>query len=112
MRGATVDASLAVRKRRGGTRFCASAVGEIDAILMDMMMPEMTGTEAAKAIRAMDRPDAATVPIIAATANAYKEDIDRVLDAGMNLHLSKPLEIDKLLGALSSIYCKAKSEER
>ena len=89
--------------RLAAEAFKASDVGEIDAILMDVMMPEMTGIEATVAIRAMDRPDAATVPIIAATANAYQEDIDRVLKAGMNRHLSKPLEIDKLLAALSEI---------
>ena len=89
--------------RRAAEAFKASGVGEIDAILMDVMMPEMTGIEATVAIRAMDRPDAATVPIIAATANAYQEDIDRVLEAGMNRHLSKPLEIDKLLAVLSEL---------
>ena len=54
----------------------------------------------------LDRRDAASVPIIAATANAYQEDIDRVLAAGMNMHLSKPLEVDKLLAALAKYYRK------
>ena len=98
----------AVNGRWAVETFAASATGEIDAVLMDLMMPEMDGIEAAKAIRALDRPDAKSVPIIALTANAYQQDIDRVLEAGMNLHLAKPLEIDKLLGALADFYREKK----
>ena len=104
--GATV--LQAVNGRLAVETFTVSAVGEIDAVLMDLMMPEMNGIEAAKAIRARDRPDAASVPIIALTANAYQQDVDRVLEAGMNLHLAKPLEPDKLLGALTDFYRKKK----
>ena len=91
----------AVNGRLAVEAFAASEPGAIDAILMDLMMPEMGGIEAAQAIRALDRPDAASVPIIAATANAYQEDVEMVLAAGMNAHVAKPLEIDKLLHLLA-----------
>ena len=81
--------------------FRASAVGEFDLILMDVMMPVMDGLSAAKAIRAMDRPDAATVPIFAMTANAFSDDVALSREAGMNEHLSKPLNEEKLLGTIS-----------
>ena len=71
--------------------------GYFDAILMDIMMPEMKGYEAAKAIRAMnDRPDGKNIPIIAMTASSFAEDIQASLDAGMNAHLAKPLDIEKV----------------
>jgi PAS domain S-box-containing protein len=66
-------------------------------IYMDVQMPNMNGYEASRAIRELDRPDAKTVPIVALTANAFKEDIDRAIAAGMNAHLAKPMEIDKVL---------------
>jgi CheY-like chemotaxis protein len=67
---------------------------------MDIQMPEMNGYQAAKAIRALDRPDAHSIPIIAMTANAFKEDIEQALNHGMNAHLAKPLEPEKLLETL------------
>ena len=70
--------------------------GTFDVILMDIMMPEMNGYEATKAIRALNRPDAGIIPIIAMTANAFAEDVQRCLDAGMNAHLAKPLDIEKV----------------
>ena len=72
--------------------FQKSPLYSIDAILMDMQMPEMDGCQAAQAIRAMDRPDAATVPIIAVTANAFAEDIAKTTEAGMDAHISKPID--------------------
>ena len=72
-----------------------------DAILMDIMMPVMDGLTATRTIRALDRPDAKTVPIIAMTANAFEEDAQRCLEAGMNVHLPKPLEIKKLVTAIA-----------
>ncbi|WP_432626826.1 ATP-binding protein [Brotaphodocola sp.] len=81
-------------------KFADSAPGTYEIILMDIMMPVMNGLEAAKQIRAMDRPDAATVPIIAMTANAFLEDIRRSREAGMNEHISKPLDISKFLLAV------------
>ena len=68
--------------------------GTFDAILMDVMMPVMDGIAATKAIRAMDRPDAKTIPIIAMTANAFEEDAKRCLAAGMTAHLAKPFQIE------------------
>jgi signal transduction histidine kinase/CheY-like chemotaxis protein len=76
-----------------------------DLIFMDVQMPEMDGLEAARAIRGMaDVPRGATVPIIAMTANVFREDVDRCLDAGMNGHLGKPLEVDDVLKTLAE-YC-------
>ena len=75
--------------------------GTFDGILMDIMMPVMDGLAATKAIRALDRKDAKTVPIIAMTANAFDEDAKKCLDAGMNAHLAKPLDIQKLIDVLA-----------
>ena len=74
-----------------------------DAILMDMQMPEMDGCQATEAIRALDRPDAQTVPIIALTANAFAEDISRTAQAGMNAHLAKPINIELLCATLTEL---------
>ena len=72
--------------------------GTFDVILMDVMMPEMNGYEATKAIRAMnDRPDGKNIPIIAMTANSFAEDVQASLDAGMNAHLSKPIVIEEVI---------------
>ena len=76
--------------------FNNNPVGTFDAILMDIMMPVMDGLTATKAIRALNRPDAGIIPIIAMTANAFAEDVQRCLDAGMNAHLAKPLDIEKV----------------
>jgi CheY-like chemotaxis protein len=65
-------------------------------------MPEMDGLEATKAIRELDRPDAKLIPIIAMTANAFDEDVQRSLQAGMNAHLSKPVESENLYKRLKS----------
>lgn len=75
--------------------------GEYDAILMDIQMPYMNGLEAAKRIRASANPVGATIPIFAMTANAFEEDIQKSLAAGMNAHLSKPLDVAALAGALA-----------
>ena len=80
--------------------FRDSAPGTYDAILMDIRMPVMNGLDATKAIRALDHPDAKTIPIIALTANAFDEDVQRSLQAGMNAHLSKPVESDHLYRTL------------
>ncbi len=77
--------------------FARSEIGYYDIILMDALMPKMTGHQAAKAIRALNRPDAQTVAIIAVTANAFKDDIDMALQSGMNAHLAKPIEYEKLV---------------
>ncbi len=79
--------------------FRKSAPGYYDAILMDIRMPIMNGYEATDAIRAMDRPDA-SLPIIAMTADAYSDDIQRCLDHGMNAHVAKPIDIDEVARVL------------
>lgn len=83
--------------------FEASAVGTIDCILMDLMMPVMSGYEATRAIRSMTRADAKTVPIIALSANAFEEDIALAKDAGMNEHLAKPVDIHKMLQTMNRL---------
>ena len=84
-------------------KFAESSQGYYDAVLMDVRMPEMDGLEATAAIRALSRPDAATVPIIAMTANAFDEDVQRSLQVGMNAHLSKPVEPDHLFQTLEEL---------
>ncbi len=81
-------------------RVASSPVGTYDLILMDIQMPRMDGYEAVRRIRALDRPDAADIPIIAMTANAFAEDVQAALRAGMNGHMSKPIDPDALSGML------------
>ena len=83
------------------TLFSESPAGTFDAILMDVMMPVMDGLTATRTIRAMERPDAGTIPIIALTANAFAEDAEACFRAGMNAHLAKPLEIKKVVAAIA-----------
>ena len=103
MRGAQVDVrengALAVEAFRTATP------GTYDAILMDVQMPVMNGYEAAGAIRAMDRADARTIPIIAMPANALAEDVQMALESDMDAHVPKPIDIDKverMLGDLTA----------
>ena len=81
--------------------FAKSGVGEVNVILMDIMMPVMDGLEATREIRTMNRSDASAVVIIAMTANAFAEDKSKALKAGMDDYLTKPLESEKLIRALS-----------
>jgi CheY-like chemotaxis protein len=83
--------------------FSKSPIGYYDAILMDMRMPEMDGLEATAAIRKLDRPDAKVIPIIALTANAFDEDVQRSLQAGLNAHLSKPVQPEVLFETLEGM---------
>ena len=76
--------------------FAASDVGAFDCVLMDLMMPVMDGYEATRTIRSMDRTDAKDVPIIALSANAFEEDVIMAKDAGMNEHLPKPVDVEKM----------------
>ena len=76
--------------------FSSHPEGTFDVILMDIMMPLMDGYEATRQIRKLDRTDSSSIPIIALTANAFAEDVQRCLDAGMNAHLAKPLDIEKV----------------
>ena len=83
--------------------FAASGPGAFDCVLMDLMMPVMSGYEAARVIRGLDRPDAKAVPIIALSANAFEEDIALAKDAGMNAHLAKPVDIRKMFQVMSQL---------
>ena len=83
--------------------FMSSAPETFDCILMDLMMPVMSGFEAARVIRGMDRPDAKTVPIIALSANAFEEDVAMAKGAGMNEHLAKPMDIDKMFKVMGRL---------
>ncbi|MCI9216243.1 ATP-binding protein [Lachnospiraceae bacterium 42-17] len=85
--------------------FEASKPGTFDCILMDLMMPVMSGYEAARVIRGLKRTDAQTVPIIALSANAFEEDIALAKDAGMNEHLAKPVDIQKMFNAMNRLRC-------
>lgn len=85
--------------------FEKSEPGEINMIMMDIMMPIMGGLEATRKIRTLNRPDAATIPIVAMTANAFSDDIRRSREAGMNEHLSKPLEMEKIIRTAAR-YCR------
>ncbi len=96
--------------RRVLEMFEASPLGHYDAILMDVRMPEMDGLEATAAIRALNRKDAKTVPIIAMTANAFDEDVQRSLQVGMNAHLSKPVEPEHLYRTLEELIWKAENK--
>ena len=78
------------------TIFENNAPGTFDVILMDIMMPVMDGLEACRTIRSLNRPDASTIPVIALTANAFFEDAKKCLDAGMNAHLTKPIDMKKM----------------
>lgn len=91
-------------------KFSSSTLWYYDAILMDIRMPKMDGLEAAAAIRALDREDAGTVPIIALTANAFDEDVQRSLQVGMNAHLSKPVEPDRLYHTLEKLIREAENK--
>ena len=92
--------------------FEKSGVGYYSAILMDVRMPEMDGLEAAQTIRALNRPDAKRVPIIALTANAFDEDVQRSLQVGMNAHLSKPVEPERLYQTMEELIWEAEKENR
>jgi CheY-like chemotaxis protein len=83
--------------------FASSEPGYFDLIFMDVQMPIMDGYEATGAIRRLDREDAQAVPIIAMTANAYKEDVDKALAAGMDGHVAKPIDIDVVTQVLADL---------
>lgn len=90
--------------------YSQSEINSIEAILMDVMMPIMDGLTATKQIRKLDRSDAANVPIIAMTAKAYREDQEEVLSSGMNAHISKPIEFQKVYELLLNYRQKSKKQ--
>ena len=89
--------------RKAVELFEENEAGHFDVILMDMRMPVMDGPSATRAIRSLDRPDAAKVPIIALTANAFEEDVTTCLEAGMDAHMAKPVDIEKLKELLGRV---------
>ena len=93
--GASVD--TAHNGKAAVKKFLEAPVGYYDIILIDVMMPEMNGLEATQAIRSSWHPQAASVPIIAMTANAFSEDSRRSKEAGMNAHLAKPIDEKRLI---------------
>ena len=98
-----MDVDIAENGRIAVEKFSEHEPGYYDAILMDMRMPEMDGLEATRRIRAMERTDAKIIPIIALTANAFDEDVQRSLQAGLNAHLTKPIEPEALYESLETL---------
>jgi CheY-like chemotaxis protein len=87
-------------------RIVTEAPGRYDIILMDVPMPEMAGQQATRLIRAIGTAEASAIPIIALSANAFNEDIENCLRAGMNAHLSKPIDVGELMGKLTEFLSK------
>lgn len=99
-----IKVTLAENGRQAVETFESNPPGTFDIILMDIMMPEMNGYEATKAIRDLNREDAAAIPIFAMTANAFEEDKKAALEAGMNSHISKPIDFSVLLMEMGKFY--------
>ena len=95
-----IAAERASNGREAVEMFAGQPEGYYDAVLMDLRMPVMDGLDATRAIRALDRPDAKAIPIIAVTANAFEEDVRQTREAGMNAHLSKPTDSELLYDTL------------
>ena len=98
-----IESEHAVNGEEAVKMFSEKALGYYDVILMDVRMPVMDGLTAAKNIRSLDRPDAKVIPIIAMTANVFDEDVERSLEAGMNAHLFKPIEPDRLYETMARL---------
>ena len=110
MEGASCD--IVENGRLALERFANAKEGEFDAIFMDVQMPVMNGYEATRAIRALPRKDAGEIPIIAMTANAFAEDEKEALNAGMSVHLAKPIDMGLLKQVIQKcVYGKANKEE-
>jgi len=105
-----LEAETAVDGKDALDKFKAAKEGYFDLIFMDVQMPVMNGYEATKAIRALDRMDAKTIPIIAMTANAYAEDVKNAKAAGMNEHMAKPIDLSRL-AAIMTKYLEVKRRE-
>jgi len=98
-----MEVDLAENGRIAVNLFESHEAGYYDVILMDMRMPEMDGLEATRTIRSLQRDDAKTIPIIALTANAFDEDVQRSMQAGLNAHLSKPVEPEELFKTMEKL---------
>ena len=97
-----IETDLAPNGKIALEKFSASKPGDYFAVLMDMRMPEMDGLTATRHIRALNREDAKNIPIIALTANAFDEDVQRSLQSGLNAHLTKPIKPELLFETLES----------
>ena len=93
----------AVNGKEALEKIAASKPGYYRLILMDIQMPVMNGYEATRAIRALKNPQLAAIPIIAMTANAFSEDVQDALNAGMNGHIAKPLDVEKMLATMAEV---------
>lgn len=100
------DVDLAIDGKKAVEKFQKMPQDYYDMILMDIMMPVMNGLEATQAIRSLERPDAKTVPIVAMSANAFAEDVQKSLEAGMNDHIAKPIDAQKVISTI----CKYKKK--
>ena len=105
LEAAGLNVSTAINGLEAVRLFEKSKPYEYDIILMDIMMPKLDGIAATKAIRAMERPDAVEIPIIAMTANAFEEDARKCVEAGMNAHLAEPFQMEKAIAAIAE-HCK------
>ena len=103
LKEAGAEVVTAVNGKAAVDAFAASEPETIDCILMDLMMPVMSGYEASRVIRGMERADAQSIPIIALSANAFEEDVALAKDAGMNEHLAKPVDIRKMLRTIKRL---------
>ena len=106
-----ITSERAVNGKAADEMFYQHPSSYYDAILMDLRMPVMDGLDAARGIRAMDRPDAATIPIIALTANTAEEDVRNTMAAGMDAHLPKPVDIDTLYNTLGRLIAEKKRDK-
>ena len=104
------DEGISVTEAEDGQQavklFKEKPAGTFDAILMDLMMPVMDGYTATKKIRSLEHSDAKTIPIIAMTANAFQEDAEKCIAVGMNAHLAKPLDIEKMMTTICHLVKK------
>ena len=98
--GAAIE--TAENGREAVDKFAASLPGYYDLILMDVQMPVMDGHEATRTIRALDRRDAGEIPILAMTANAFSEDVEKSLASGMNGHISKPIDLQEVFEKITA----------
>ncbi len=103
LKDAGAEVVTAVDGKAAVDTFAASGPGTFDCVLMDLMMPVMSGYEATRVIRGMNRPDARSIPIIALSANAFDEDVAMAKDAGMNEHLAKPVDMGKMFHVMSRL---------
>ena len=106
-----MEVEVAGNGRMATERFFERPEGYYDAILMDMRMPEMSGLEATRIIRGSGRSDACEIPIVALTANAFDEDVQHSMQAGLDAHLSKPVEPDTLCSTLEELIGRRESRE-